>query len=333
MLVYQDGTVQVNHAGTEMGQGLHTNITAIAARELGIRPEHVRVMPTSTDKVPNTSATAASCGTDLNGAAVKNACEILHARLVPVAAGLLKEKSGRLAATNKLVFANGLVCDSRRPRTTVNFAEVVRKAYMERISLAANGFYATPGIHWDRVAGRGKPFLYFACGASVSEVEVDGFTGMMRVLRTDILHDVGDSINEGVNRGQVKGGFVQGMGWLTTEELKWDEQGRLLTHSPDTYKLPAVGDMPQVFSVTLLKNAAQKDVVYGSKAVGEPPLMLAISVREAIRDAVAAFGSPGREVPLALPATYEAIFMAIQRVQTSPPAKPASHRPAQLAYR
>ena len=333
VLVYQDGTVQVNHAGTEMGQGLHTNITAIAARELGIRPEHVRVMPTSTDKVPNTSATAASCGTDLNGAAVKNACEILHARLVPVAAGLLKEKSGRSAATNKLVFANGLVCDSRRPRTTVNFAEVVRKAYMERISLAANGFYATPGIHWDRVAGRGKPFLYFACGASVSEVEVDGFTGMMRVLRTDILHDVGDSINEGVNRGQVEGGFVQGMGWLTTEELKWDEQGRLLTHSPDTYKLPAVGDMPQVFNVTLLKNAAQKDVVYGSKAVGEPPFMLAISVREAIRDAVAAFGSPGREVPLALPATYEAIFMAIQRVQTSPPAKPASHRPAQLAYR
>jgi xanthine dehydrogenase molybdopterin-binding subunit B len=333
VLVYQDGTVQVNHAGTEMGQGLHTNITAIAARELGIRPEHVRVMPTSTDKVPNTSATAASCGTDLNGAAVKNACEILHARLVPVAAGLLKGKSGRSAATNKLVFANGLVGDSRRPRTTVNFAEVVRKAYMERISLAANGFYATPGIHWDRVAGRGKPFLYFACGASVSEVEVDGFTGMMRVLRTDILHDVGDSINEGVNRGQVEGGFVQGMGWLTTEELKWDEQGRLLTHSPDTYKLPAVGDMPQVFNVTLLKNAAQKDVVYGSKAVGEPPLMLAISVREAIRDAVAAFGSPGREVPLALPATCEAIFMAIQRVQTSPPAKPAAHRPAQLAYR
>jgi xanthine dehydrogenase molybdopterin binding subunit/xanthine dehydrogenase small subunit len=325
VLVYQDGTVQVNHAGTEMGQGLHTNITAIAARELGILPEHVRVMPTSTDKVPNTSATAASCGTDLNGAAVKNACEILHARLVPVAARLLKEKTGRAAAANKLVFIDGLICDSRRPRTTVSFAEVVRKAYMERISLAATGFYATPGIHWDRVAGRGKPFLYFACGASVSEVEVDGFTGMMRVLRTDILHDVGDSINEGVNRGQVEGGFVQGMGWLTTEELKWDEQGRLLTLSPDTYKLPAVGDMPQVFNVTLLRNAAQKGVVYGSKAVGEPPLMLAISVREAIRDAVAAFGPPGAEVPLALPATCEAIFMAVQGRLIS--CKPSSDRP------
>jgi xanthine dehydrogenase molybdopterin binding subunit/xanthine dehydrogenase small subunit len=332
VLIYQDGTVQVNHAGTEMGQGVHTNITAIAAQELGIRPEHVRVMPTSTDKIPNTSATAASCGTDLNGAAVKNACEILRARLAPVAARLLKEKNGRAAAANKLAFADGLVCDRRRPRATMSFAEVVRKAYMARISLSATGFYATPGIHWDRVAGRGKPFLYFACGAAVSEVEVDGFTGMMRVLRTDILHDVGDSINEGVNRGQVEGGFVQGMGWLTTEELKWDEQGRLLTHSPDTYKIPAVGDLPQVFNVTLLKNAAQKGVVYGSKAVGEPPFMLAISVREAIRDAVAAFGPPGVEVPLAVPATCEAIFMAIQRVRTSPPATPASHRPAPLAY-
>jgi len=324
VLIYQDGTVQVNHAGTEMGQGLHTNITAIAARELGIHREDVRVMPTSTDKVPNTSATAASCGTDLNGAAVKNACEVLRARLAPMAARLLKEKTGRAPGANRLVFADGLACDSRRPRTTVSFAEVVRKAYMERISLAATGFYATPGIHWDRVAGRGKPFLYFACGASVSEVEVDGFTGMTRVLRADILHDVGDSINGGVNRGQVEGGFVQGMGWLTTEELKWDEQGRLLTHSPDTYKLPAVGDVPQVFNVTLLKNAGQKGVVYGSKAVGEPPLMLAISVREAIRDAVAAFGPPGAEVPLAVPATCEAIFLAIQGLRKELPAMQTS---------
>jgi xanthine dehydrogenase molybdopterin binding subunit len=313
VLLYQDGTAQVNHAGTEMGQGLHTNITAIAAWELGIRLEHVRVMPTSTDKVPNTSATAASCGTDLNGAAVKNACEIIRARLAPVAARLLKEKNGRAAAVSKLVFADGLVCDSRQPRSGVSFADVVRKAYIERISLSATGFYATPGIYWDRVAGRGNPFHYFACGAAVSEVEVDGFTGMTRVLRTDILHDVGDSINEAVNRGQVEGGFVLGMGWLTTEKLKWDERGRLLTHSPDTYKIPAVGDMPKVFNVTLLKNAAQKGVVYGSKAAGEPPFMLAISVREAIRDAVAAFGSAGVEVPLALPATCEAIFMVIQR--------------------
>ena len=201
----------------------------------------------------------------------------------------------------------------RRPRMAVTFTEVVRKTLQQRISLSATGYYATPGIHWDRVAGRGHPFYYFAWGAAVSEVEVDGFTGMHRVLRVDILHDAGDSINEGVNRGQIEGGFVQGMGWLTMEELKWDDQGCLLTHSPDTYKIPAVGDMPQIFNVALLKNAAQKGAIYGNKAVGEPPLMLAISVREAIRDAVAAFRPPGVEVPLPSPATPEAIFLSIHQ--------------------
>src|SRR2546425_7116278 len=266
---------------------------AVAAQELGISREQVRVMPTSTDKVPNTSATAASCGTDLNGAAVKNACEILRARLLHIAANLLQQKLGarRQPSPDKLVFADDRVFCRRRPRTSITFAELVRKAHLERISLSATGYYATPGIHWDRLAGQGKPFHYFACGAAVSEVEVDGFTGMHRVVRVDILHDVGASINEGINRGQVEGGFIQGMGWLTTEELKWDDKGRLLTHSPDTYKIPSVGDTPQIFNVTLLRNATQKNVVYGSKAVGEPPLMLAISVREAIRDAVAAFGS------------------------------------------
>ncbi len=312
VLLYLDGTAQVNHTGIEMGQGLHTNITAIAARALGIAPERVRVMPTSTDKVPNTSATAASCATDLNGAAVKNACEIIRARLAPVAARLLREKLGRAPSPVRLFFADDVVCDRRRPEVTVNFEDVVRKAHQERISLSATGYYATPGIHWDRAAGRGKPFHYFTCGAAVSEVEVDGFTGMMRVLRADILQDAGESVNEGINSGQVEGGFVQGMGWLTTEELRWDDEGRLLTHSPDTYKVPSVGDTPEVFNVRLLKNAAQKGVVYGSKAVGEPPFMLAISVREAIRDAIAAFGLPGSEVPLPVPATCEAIFMAIQ---------------------
>jgi xanthine dehydrogenase molybdopterin binding subunit/xanthine dehydrogenase small subunit len=311
LVLYQDGSIQVNHGGTEMGQGVHTNIAAIAARELGLRPECVRVMPTSTDKVPNTSATAASCSTDLNGAAVKDACEVLRARLAPVAARLLKEKLRRTPAVSQLVFADGLVYNRKRPHAALSWAEVVRQAYLDRISLSATGYYRTPDIHWDRVAGRGKPYHYFAYGAAATEVEVDGFTGMMRVLRTDILHDAGDSINAAVNRGQVEGGFVQGMGWLTAEELLWDDQGRLLTHSPDTYKIPAIGDMPQAFNVTLLKNATQKNVIYGNKAVGEPPLMLAISVREAIRDAIAAFGTPGGEVPLASPATCEAIFMAI----------------------
>jgi len=326
VLVYQDGSVQVNHGGTEMGQGIHTNIAAIAAKELGVKPEQIRVMATSTDKVPNTSATAASAGTDMNGAAVKNACDILRARLAPVALNLVAAEVTRLklksqidqslltsAATEDLVFANGFVFHRELPDAKVSFAEVVKQAYLARVSLSATGYYATPGIHYDRAAGRGRPFHYFACGAAVTEVEVDGFTGMHRVLRVDILHDVGDSVNEGVNRGQIEGGFVQGLGWLTTEELKWNDEGQLLTHSPDTYKIPSVGDTPQIFNVTLLKNATQKNVIYGSKAVGEPPFMLAISVREAIRDAVAAFGSGKGEVALAVPATSEAIWMAIQK--------------------
>jgi xanthine dehydrogenase molybdopterin binding subunit/xanthine dehydrogenase small subunit len=331
VLVYQDGSVQVNHGGTEMGQGVHTNIMAIAAQELGVKREQVRVMPTSTDKVPNTSATAASCGTDMNGAAVKNACETLRARLVPVAQKALKEKLGRKPAAGNLVFAEGLVYDRAQRRLSVPFAEVVRKAKLERVSLSATGYYRTPGIHWDRAAGRGRPFHYFACGAAVTEVEVDGFTGMHRVLRVDILHDAGDSINEGVNRGQIEGGFVQGLGWLTTEELKWDEQGRLLTHSPDTYKIPSVGDTPQIFNVTLLQNATQKNVIHGSKAIGEPPLMLAISVREAIREAVAAFGPAGREVPLAVPATCEAIWFAIQKRKDAPTRVEAAAESASVA--
>jgi len=326
VLVYQDGSVQVNHGGTEMGQGIHTNIAAIAAKELGVKPEQIRVMATSTDKVPNTSATAASAGTDMNGAAVKNACDILRARLAPVALNLVAAEVTRLklksqidqslltsAATEDLVFANGFVFHRELPDAKVSFAEVVKQAYLARVSLSATGYYATPGIHYDRAAGRGRPFHYFACGAAVTEVEVDGFTGMHRVRRVDILHDAGNSINEGVNRGQIEGGFVQGLGWLTTEELKWNDEGQLMTHSPDTYKIPSVGDTPQIFNVTLLKNATQKNVIYGSKAVGEPPFMLAISVREAIRDAVAAFGSGKGEVALAVPATSEAIWMAIQK--------------------
>jgi len=319
VLIYQDGTVQVNHGATEMGQGVHTNIALIAARELGLSLDRVRVMPTSTDKVPNTSATAASCGTDLNGAAVKNACDILRERLAPVAARLLSTASGREIAPDQVLFADNfvsaadVVSGAGLGDIKAKFESVVVAAHMQRISLAATGYYRTPEIHYDRAKGRGKPFHYFAIGAAVTEVEVDGFTGMTRILRTDILHDAGDSINAGINLGQVEGGFVQGAGWLTCEELVWDGQGRLQTHSPDTYKIPAVGDRPLEFNVAFLKNATQKNTIYGSKAVGEPPFMLAISVREAIRDAVAAFGPTGGEVPLATPATCEAIWFAIQR--------------------
>jgi xanthine dehydrogenase molybdopterin binding subunit/xanthine dehydrogenase small subunit len=311
VLIYQDGTVQVNHGGTEMGQGIHTNIAMIASRELGIAVDAVRVMPTSTDKVPNTSATAASCGTDLNGMAVKNACETLRARLAPVAAKLLAAKLGHDIKDEEVMFRDGLV-GAKGATDAFKFHEVVTQAYLQRISLSSTGYYRTPEIHYDRAAGRGKPFHYFSVGAAVSEVEVDGFTGMTRVLRTDILHDVGDSINAGINRGQIEGGFVQGLGWLTAEELVWDKDGKLLTHSPDTYKIPAIGDVPREFNVSFLANATQRNTIFGSKAVGEPPLMLAISVREAIRDAVAAFGARQHVVNLASPATGEAIFRAIQ---------------------
>ncbi|MDQ2825141.1 MAG: xanthine dehydrogenase molybdopterin binding subunit, partial [Verrucomicrobiota bacterium] len=311
VLLYQDGTAQINHGGTEMGQGVHTNIAAIAARELGLTPDRVRIMHTRTDKVPNTSATAASCGTDLNGAAVKNACDTLRARLLLFAAELLQEKNGRPSVDTKLVFAENEVFDVDLVESRVPMAEVIQRAYFARTSLSATGFYKTPDIRFDRETGQGKPFHYFAVGAAVSEVEVDGLTGMMQVKRVDILHDAGDAVNRGVARGQIEGGFVQGCGWLTCEELVWDSKGQLLTHSPDTYKIPAVGDTPEIFNVAFLSQATQANVIHGSKAVGEPPLMLSLSVREAIRDAVAAFGTSGGEVHLASPATCEAISNAI----------------------
>jgi xanthine dehydrogenase large subunit len=312
ILIYQDGTVQVNHGGTEMGQGIHTNIQAIAAREFGLSLDRIRVMPTRTDKVPNTSATAASSGTDLNGAAVRNACQELMGRLRPVAADVLTQRFGSPVTADAVQFDSNFVFSPNALENRLSFTEVVSAAYSQRISLSATGFYRTPGIYFNRGAGRGKPFHYFAVGAAVSEVEIDGHTGMMQLVRVDILHDVGESINAAVNQGQIEGGFVQGLGWLTVEELVWDEKGRLLTHSPDTYKIPAIGDVPLDFRVEFLTNAAQPNNICGSKAVGEPPLMLAISVREAIRDAVAAFGNGGGQVPLASPATCEAIYRAIQ---------------------
>ncbi len=313
VLIYRDGTVQLNHGGTEMGQGLHTKILGIAMRELGLPADHFRIMTTATDKVPNTSATAASSGSDLNGAAVRNACVDLRSRLVPVAAVMLQERFGTPCTGDEVRIESATVFAAMRPTEALEFLEVVDRAYMQRISLAATGYYSTPDLHWDRVAGRGRPFHYYACGAAVSEVEVDGYTGMSTVRRVDILHDVGDSLNPGVDRGQIEGGFVQGMGWLTREELRWDDEGRLLTHSASTYQIPAFSDAPVDFRVALFQDATQPKVIHGSKAVGEPPLMLAISVREAIREAVAAFGPLRGEIALPSPATGEAIFAAVER--------------------
>jgi xanthine dehydrogenase molybdopterin binding subunit/xanthine dehydrogenase small subunit len=311
VVIYADGSVQVNHGGTEMGQGLHTKILGIAMRELGLPAASIRLMTTSTDKVPNTSATAASSGADLNGAAVAAACGTLRERLADVAAELLA------VAPDKIDFIHGCASERGNQANTVPFAKVCSHAHITRVSLSATGYYRTPGVKWDWATGTGHPFHYFACGAAVAEVEVDGFNGMHRVRRVDIVHDVGDSLNPGVDRGQIEGGFVQGAGWLTREELKWDPTGRLLTHSASTYQIPAFSDAPVEFNVTLLPKAAQANTIHGSKAVGEPPLMLAFSVREAIRDAISAFGPAGGEVRLASPATGEAIFAAIGR-RTAP---------------
>ncbi|MBX7466615.1 xanthine dehydrogenase molybdopterin binding subunit [Streptomyces sp. MAG02] len=310
VLIYKDGSVLINHGGTEMGQGLHTKMMQVAATALGIPLHKVRLAPTRTDKVPNTSATAASSGADLNGGAVKNACEQLRDRLVQVAATQLGVNARDVRITEGVARALGT-------ERELPWDDVVRTAYFQRVQLSAAGYYRTEGLHWDAKAFRGAPFKYFAHGAAATEVEVDGFTGAYRIRRVDIVHDVGDSLSPMIDIGQVEGGFVQGAGWLTLEDLRWNtddgpQRGRLLTQAASTYKLPSFSEMPEEFNVTLLENAPEEGAVYGSKAVGEPPLMLAFSVREALRQAAAAFGSGATSVELASPATPEAVYWAIQ---------------------
>ncbi|MCC6647572.1 MAG: xanthine dehydrogenase molybdopterin binding subunit [Polyangiaceae bacterium] len=311
VLLYRDGTAQVNHGGTEMGQGLHAKVQGVAMRELGLSAARVRVMKTRTDKVPNTSATAASSGADLNGAAVKDACLTLRARLAPVAARLLEARVGAPIPPAAIVFGDDHAWTPQFAHERVPFPEICEAAYVTQVQLSATGFYSTPAIGYDRQRGHGKPFHYFACGAAVSEVEIDAASGMKRVLRVDVLHDVGDSLNPGVDRGQIEGGFVQGMGWLTAEELVWTGAGKLASHSASTYQIPSIGDAPADMRVATLSRAAQPGTIHGSKAVGEPPLMLAISVREALRDAIGAFGG-APVVDLPCPSTHEAIWHAVR---------------------
>jgi xanthine dehydrogenase large subunit len=305
VLVYRDGSVQVNHGGTEMGQGLFTKIQQIAADSLGVPASRVRVMSTRTDKVPNTSATAASSGSDLNGAAVQDACLTIKARLAAVAAAVLDCESSDVQFEDAIVSGSG---------KSIEFGVLCETAYKQRVALFAEGYYRTPDIHFNFKTSRGTPFHYYAYGAAVSEVEVDGFTGQFRLIRTDILHDAGESISPVVDRGQIEGGFLQGVGWLTIEELLWDAKGRVSTGGASTYKLPSWSEMPEVFNVEMLERATQPGVVMGSKAVGEPPLMLAFSVREALRDAIAAF-SEGRPFTFDSPATPERIFFAVRQVR------------------
>jgi xanthine dehydrogenase large subunit len=313
VMIYKDGTVLVNHGGTEMGQGLHTKIWQIASSEFGLPHHKVKVNATNTSKVPNTSPTAASSGTDLNGMAVKIAVDILKNRLAPCASMMLKEQFDH--EPGALIYENGRIYDENRKNNSISFEALIQRAHVEQISLSTTGYYRTPGIFFDRKDGKGTPFYYFAFGMAVSEVLVDILTGGVKLLRTDILHDVGDSINPGIDMGQVTGGFIQGVGWCTTETLRWNKEGHLLNHSPDTYKIPGIGDMPEIFNVNLLKDAPNPAVVKKSKAVGEPPLMLAFSVWLAIKDAISAVGDHQIEPYFELPANNELVLTSIEQLK------------------
>jgi len=303
VLVYADGAVQINHGGTEMGQGLMVKVAQVVADVFAVPLEAVRITSTRTDKVPNTSATAASSGADLNGMAAHNAAMAIRARLTEFAA-----RSFGCAEAEVRFTAEGVVAGTTR----LSFAELCRKAHIGRVSLAASGFYATPDIAYDRAAHQGRPFYYFAYGAAVSEVVIDTLTGEHRVLAVDILHDVGRSLNPAIDLGQIEGGFVQGQGWLTTEEIVFDDQGRLLTHSPSTYKIPTASDRPARLSIGLWRGDNVEPTIHRSKAVGEPPFMLAISVFSALTQAVAAVAPEVRSLPkLDAPATPERILAAV----------------------
>ncbi|MBP9184165.1 MAG: xanthine dehydrogenase molybdopterin binding subunit [Fuscovulum sp.] len=304
--VYQDGSIHLNHGGTEMGQGLNQKVAQVAASVFGVETGAVKITATDTGKVPNTSATAASSGSDLNGMAAQAACVTIRDRL----AAFMAEK--HQVAPQAVRFAGGMV---RVAGEEYPFERVVAWAYQARVSLSATGYYATPKITWDRVRGQGRPFFYFAYGAAVTEVVIDTLTGENRVLRADLLHDTGTSLNPALDIGQVEGAYVQGVGWLTTEELVWDGKGRLSTHAPSTYKIPACSDRPPVFNVALWGRENREDTVGKSKAVGEPPFMLGISALMALSDAVAACGD-GRVYPaLRAPATAEAVLEAVGRVR------------------
>ncbi len=307
--VYVDGSILVNHGGTEMGQGLNTKVAQVVAHELGVGFERVRVTAADTQKVANTSATAASTGSDLNGKAAQDAARRIRERLAAFAAAQAGCDAGAVCFANDEVHVG---------THRVAFPDLVAQAYLARVQLWSDGFYATPGLHWNPQTLQGRPFYYFAYGAAVSEVLVDTLTGEWRLLRADLLHDVGRSLNPAIDVGQIEGGFIQGMGWLTTEELVWHPQtGRLATHAPSTYKIPTANDCPADLRVRLYGAENVEDSIHRSKAVGEPPLLLAFSVFFAIRDAVSAAGGHRIDPPLPAPATPEAILRAVMAVQRS----------------
>ncbi|NHZ98416.1 xanthine dehydrogenase molybdopterin binding subunit [Massilia sp. CCM 8734] len=306
--VYVDGSIIVNHGGTEMGQGINTKVMQVVAHELGVDLVNVRATATDTSKVSNTSATAASTGADLNGKAAQDAARQIRERLAGYAVKLYGGEAGEVVFANDTVFVNG---------HEVAFPVLVQKAYLARVQLWSDGFYATPGLHWDPKTMNGRPFSYYAYGAAVAEVVVDTLTGEWKLLRADALYDAGKSLNPAIDIGQVEGAFIQGMGWLTTEELWWNPAGKLMTHAPSTYKIPGVSDCPEDFRVRLFDNRNVEDSIHRSKAVGEPPLLLPFSVFFAIRDAVSSVGGHKVNPPLNAPATSEEILKSISAVEAA----------------
>jgi xanthine dehydrogenase large subunit len=308
--VYTDGSALVSHGGTEMGQGLNTKVAQVVAHELGIGLSHVRSSAADTSKVANTSATAASTGSDLNGKAGQDAARQIKRRLADFAAATYGGRAQDVAFAADFVTVGG---------KAIPFPDLVQQAYRARVQLWSDGFYATPKLHWDAKTMSGRPFFYFAYGAAVSEVVVDTLTGEFKLLRADLLHDAGDSINPAIDIGQVEGAFIQGMGWLTTEELWWNKDGVLMTHAPSTYKIPSVNDCPADLRTKLYKNSNVEDTIHRSKATGEPPLLLPFSVFFAIRDAISSVGGHRVNPPLDAPATGESILKAINAVRAAAP--------------
>ncbi len=305
--VYTDGSIHLNHGGTEMGQGLFVKVAQVVAEEFSVPLESIKMAETNTSRVPNTSATAASSGSDINGMAVRDAVRKIRRRLAAAAAHACDVPAAEVVFSDGQVFAGSKV---------LSFAELARIAHRQRVPLSATGYYGTPKIHWDRKAMSGRPFYYFGCGAAVSEVAVDCLTGETRLLQVDILHDVGRSLNPAIDQGQIEGGFVQGFGWLTSEELWWDERGSLATHAPSTYKIPTSIDVPARWNVHIWKHGRNiEPTIYRSKAVGEPPLMLGISVFSAIGDAICSVADYRDWPQLDAPATPERVLSAIRALQ------------------
>jgi len=306
--VYNDGSIHLNHGGTEMGQGLFIKVAQVVASEFQVDLDRVKITATTTGKVPNTSATAASSGSDLNGMAAKDAVGKIKRRIAAFLAEQYQTDASAVRFKSGRVFVGS---------ESLSFDEAVSQAYVARVSLSATGFYATPKISWDKATATGRPFFYFAYGAAVTEAAIDTLTGENRLLRTDILHDVGKPLNPAIDLGQIEGGFVQGAGWLTTEELVWDDQGRLMTHAPSTYKIPACSDRPPVMNIALFDGENVEDTIYRSKAVGEPPLMLGISALMALSDAVASVGDYRHYPALDAPATPERVLWAVERMRAA----------------